>query len=126
VDEDLAQIVELRFFGGLEHDEIAAVLGVSRRRCAPLPRRQGLVVPPLERTEVDGADRWRRIETLFDEAASLPSGSATRGCLARAARTRGCGKRSRRCSRPMDAPMGFLARPVVYAPSRRRRGWAAG
>jgi RNA polymerase sigma factor (TIGR02999 family) len=29
VDETLAKIVELRFFGGLEHDEIAAVLGVS-------------------------------------------------------------------------------------------------
>jgi RNA polymerase sigma factor (TIGR02999 family) len=29
VDADLAKIVELRFFGGLEHDEIAAVLGVS-------------------------------------------------------------------------------------------------
>jgi len=29
VDEQLAKIVELRFFGGLEHDEIAAVLGVS-------------------------------------------------------------------------------------------------
>jgi RNA polymerase sigma factor (TIGR02999 family) len=29
VDEQLAKIVELRFFGGLEHHEIAAVLGVS-------------------------------------------------------------------------------------------------
>jgi RNA polymerase sigma factor (TIGR02999 family) len=29
VDEELAKIVELRFFGGLEHDEIAAVVGVS-------------------------------------------------------------------------------------------------
>ena len=29
VDETLAKIVELRYFGGLEHDEIAAVLGVS-------------------------------------------------------------------------------------------------
>ena len=29
VDESLARLVELRFFGGLEHDEIAAVLGVS-------------------------------------------------------------------------------------------------
>lgn len=29
VDEDLARIVELRFFGGLEHDEIAGVLGIS-------------------------------------------------------------------------------------------------
>jgi RNA polymerase sigma factor (TIGR02999 family) len=29
VDEELARIVEMRFFGGLEHDEIAAVLGVS-------------------------------------------------------------------------------------------------
>jgi RNA polymerase sigma factor (TIGR02999 family) len=29
VDADLAKIVELRFFGGLEHDEIATVLGVS-------------------------------------------------------------------------------------------------
>ena len=29
VDEVLAKIVELRFFGGLEHDEIAALLGVS-------------------------------------------------------------------------------------------------
>ena len=29
VDEELAKIVELRFFGGLEHDEVAAVLGVS-------------------------------------------------------------------------------------------------
>jgi len=29
VNEGLAKIVELRFFGGLEHDEIAAVLGVS-------------------------------------------------------------------------------------------------
>ena len=29
VDAGLAKIVELRFFGGLEHDEIAAVLGVS-------------------------------------------------------------------------------------------------
>jgi RNA polymerase sigma factor (TIGR02999 family) len=29
VDGELARIVELRFFGGLEHDEIAAVLGVS-------------------------------------------------------------------------------------------------
>ena len=29
VDEDLARIVELRFFGGLEHDETAAVLGIS-------------------------------------------------------------------------------------------------
>jgi RNA polymerase sigma factor (TIGR02999 family) len=29
VDEELARIVELRFFGGLEHDEIATVLGVS-------------------------------------------------------------------------------------------------
>ena len=28
-DEALARIVDLRFFGGLEHDEIAAVLGVS-------------------------------------------------------------------------------------------------
>ena len=26
---DLAKIVELRFFGGLEHEEIAALLGVS-------------------------------------------------------------------------------------------------
>jgi RNA polymerase sigma factor (TIGR02999 family) len=29
VDEDLARIVELRFFGGLHHDEIAIVLGIS-------------------------------------------------------------------------------------------------
>jgi RNA polymerase sigma factor (TIGR02999 family) len=29
MDAELATIVELRFFGGLEHDEIAAVLGVS-------------------------------------------------------------------------------------------------
>jgi RNA polymerase sigma factor (TIGR02999 family) len=29
VDEELAKIVELRFFGGLEHDEIAALLDVS-------------------------------------------------------------------------------------------------
>jgi RNA polymerase sigma-70 factor, ECF subfamily len=29
VNPELAQIVELRFFGGLEHDEIAALLGVS-------------------------------------------------------------------------------------------------
>jgi RNA polymerase sigma factor (TIGR02999 family) len=29
VDAELAKIVELRFFGGLEHDEIAVVLGVS-------------------------------------------------------------------------------------------------
>jgi RNA polymerase sigma factor (TIGR02999 family) len=29
VDGQLAKIVELRFFGGLEHDEVAAVLGVS-------------------------------------------------------------------------------------------------
>jgi RNA polymerase sigma factor (TIGR02999 family) len=29
VDEQLARIVELRFFGGLEHHEVAAVLGVS-------------------------------------------------------------------------------------------------
>jgi RNA polymerase sigma factor (TIGR02999 family) len=29
IDGVLAKIVELRFFGGLEHDEIAAVLGVS-------------------------------------------------------------------------------------------------
>jgi RNA polymerase sigma factor (TIGR02999 family) len=29
VDEGLAKIVELRFFGGLQHDEIATVLGVS-------------------------------------------------------------------------------------------------
>ena len=29
VNAELAQIVELRFFGGLEHDEIAALLGVS-------------------------------------------------------------------------------------------------
>jgi RNA polymerase sigma factor (TIGR02999 family) len=29
VDEQLAKIVELRFFGGLEHEETAAVLGVS-------------------------------------------------------------------------------------------------
>ena len=28
-DETLARIVELRFFGGLDHDEIAAVLGLS-------------------------------------------------------------------------------------------------
>lgn len=28
-DEALARIVDLRFFGGLEHDEIAALLGVS-------------------------------------------------------------------------------------------------
>ena len=29
VDAELAKIVELRFFGGLEHHEVAAVLGVS-------------------------------------------------------------------------------------------------
>jgi RNA polymerase sigma factor (TIGR02999 family) len=29
VDPDLARIVELRFFGGFEHDEIAELLGVS-------------------------------------------------------------------------------------------------
>jgi RNA polymerase sigma factor (TIGR02999 family) len=29
VDEDLAKIVELRFFGGLTHDEIGTMLGVS-------------------------------------------------------------------------------------------------
>ena len=29
VDEELARIVELRFFGGLQQDEIAAVLGLS-------------------------------------------------------------------------------------------------
>jgi RNA polymerase sigma factor (TIGR02999 family) len=29
LDEELARIVELRFFGGLQHDEIAAVLGLS-------------------------------------------------------------------------------------------------
>ena len=29
VDDELAKIVELRFFGGLEHGEIASVLGVS-------------------------------------------------------------------------------------------------
>jgi RNA polymerase sigma factor (TIGR02999 family) len=29
VDRELARIVELRFFGGLDHDEIATVLGIS-------------------------------------------------------------------------------------------------
>jgi RNA polymerase sigma factor (TIGR02999 family) len=29
VDAELAQIVELRFFGGLQHDEIAVALGIS-------------------------------------------------------------------------------------------------
>jgi RNA polymerase sigma-70 factor, ECF subfamily len=29
LDETLARIVELRFFGGLDHDEVAVVLGVS-------------------------------------------------------------------------------------------------
>ena len=29
VDESLARIVDLRFFGGLDHDEIATLLGVS-------------------------------------------------------------------------------------------------
>jgi RNA polymerase sigma factor (TIGR02999 family) len=29
VDAELARIVELRFFGGLEHDEIATLLGIS-------------------------------------------------------------------------------------------------
>jgi RNA polymerase sigma factor (TIGR02999 family) len=29
VDESLARIVDLRFFGGLDHDEIASLLGVS-------------------------------------------------------------------------------------------------
>ncbi|MFL6262200.1 MAG: sigma-70 family RNA polymerase sigma factor [Thermoanaerobaculia bacterium] len=29
VDESLARIVDLRFFGGFEHDEIASLLGVS-------------------------------------------------------------------------------------------------
>jgi len=31
VDEQLARIVELRFYGGLEHKEVAAALGVSLR-----------------------------------------------------------------------------------------------
>lgn len=31
VDEVAAQIVELRFFGGMNHDEVAAVCGISRR-----------------------------------------------------------------------------------------------
>ena len=31
VDEVAAQIVELRFFGGMNHDEVAAICGVSRR-----------------------------------------------------------------------------------------------
>jgi RNA polymerase sigma factor (TIGR02999 family) len=29
IDEGLARIVEMRYFGGLEHDEIAAALGIS-------------------------------------------------------------------------------------------------
>jgi RNA polymerase sigma factor (TIGR02999 family) len=31
VDEVAAQIVELRFFAGMNHDEVAAVCGISRR-----------------------------------------------------------------------------------------------
>ena len=31
VDVVAAQIVELRFFGGMNHDEVAAVCGISRR-----------------------------------------------------------------------------------------------
>jgi len=31
IDEIAAQVVELRFFGGMNHDEIAAICGISRR-----------------------------------------------------------------------------------------------
>jgi RNA polymerase sigma factor (TIGR02999 family) len=51
VDEDLAKIVELRFFGGLEHDEIAGLLGISN---ATVGRRFRLARAWLHRRLSDG------------------------------------------------------------------------
>ena len=49
--------MELRFFGGLEHDEIAALLGVSN---ATVRRRFRIAKAWLyRRSEPAGARRWR-------------------------------------------------------------------
>ena len=59
VDEPLARIVDLRFFGGLDHDEIAALLGVSN----PTVRR---------RWRLAKAWLYRRLAGGGDPAEGLP------------------------------------------------------
>ena len=41
LDPRAAQVVELRFFGGLEEDQVAEVLGVSALRSNGIGRRPG-------------------------------------------------------------------------------------
>ena len=57
LDEDLAKIVELRFFGGLEHREIASVLGVS---AVTVGRRFRIAKAWLYRRLKDGDSRHGR------------------------------------------------------------------
>ena len=132
VNEGLAKIVELRFFGGLEHDEIAAVLGVSnatvRRRFriakAWLYRR----LSQMETSVTEAAERWRRIEALFDEAAALSADERA------AFLSRECGRDLEMRSEiesllAADERAGeFLGQPAVSAGSRlpRRRRSSAG
>jgi RNA polymerase sigma factor (TIGR02999 family) len=110
VDRELGKIVELRFFGGLDHDEIAAVLGVSN---ATVRRRFRIAKAWLYRRLSGAEARWR-----------LAAGRASRRCSTR--------RRAAAASRPA-----FLAREcgddlelrgevesLLAADARAPRSWA--
>ena len=132
VDEGLAKIVELRFFGGLEHDEIAAVLGVSN---ATVRRRfriaKAWLYRRLSRREPHRwtAERWRRIESLFDEAAALPAASGRPSCRAPVAEDLEMRSEIESLLAADERAAEFLGQPAVSAeasPPRRRRSSAGG
>src|SRR4029453_9576097 len=62
-------------------------------------------------------DRWRRIETLFDEAASLPVGERDTWLSRACGEDAGLRKEIERLLAADGRAHGFLARPVVSVPS---------
>ena len=69
LDGTQAQIVELRFFGGLTMEETADVLGPLPFGRARLALREGLALPRAQSGMTP--ERWKEVRHLFDRASEL-------------------------------------------------------
>ena len=98
IDQRQARIVEMKYFGGLSEEEVAAILSLSRTTVTRewQSARAWLYPPPDRRAHgasmSDVNRQWPRVKEIFDEALPRPRRSA-RGVRARRVRRR---RRARR------------------------------
>ncbi len=117
VDSRSAQIVEMRYFGGLTIEQTAEALGISD---ATVKREWSLARAWLAaRADAHrrmNPQRWRQIKDIFTGALDRPPPNAINGSTPRAQAMRPCAVRCTRCSSPTRARSTTSIRPSWNAP----------